>query len=450
MGTTAKQALYRIGELITEQNVPCTGQTVLSYMQDVYKSFIPVASFLLSTQTDYTYDQSGTNSLFTTKVFQYNSPNHNYPTLSFSTKNFGQIKGTITLYPKDFPYSVNPTGLSSAALAVNNMAVNNIVSVPIEQVSFIAPCITNPCLTAPAYSSFLLLGSTVGTYKVQTATAGNQIIVPVTKTAISLNRATWSSYTMSNRTTGGTDPFSANPSTFQNYLSNYAANSNVFVTDQVNDIGRTLQSHSQYDIASSSIFGYKSELPIATVVGGSYNQIAYTSFEEANSGGWVHSSFAVATDALSGKSYYQGSTSSITTSTQMPSLSGTNKYKISFYARSASGGSILVSFGTGVSQSVTIPAGTAWQYYTVYLNPSASAIASLAPSSTSMQIDELRLHPADAKMTTKCYQPLVGVITVLDVNSVPSYYEYDILGRLKNIRNMDGNILKHNDFHYKY
>jgi YD repeat-containing protein len=64
------------------------------------------------------------------------------------------------------------------------------------------------------------------------------------------------------------------------------------------------------------------------------------------------------------------------------------------------------------------------------------------------QVDELRLYPEKAQMTTMTYEPLIGVSSICDVNSKILYYEYDELGRLILIRDQDRNIVKKVCYNY--
>jgi YD repeat-containing protein len=64
-------------------------------------------------------------------------------------------------------------------------------------------------------------------------------------------------------------------------------------------------------------------------------------------------------------------------------------------------------------------------------------------------IDEVRVYPADARMTTYTYDPLIGMTSSSDENNVTTFYEYDSFGRLKLIRDNNRNILKTYDYHYK-
>lgn len=66
----------------------------------------------------------------------------------------------------------------------------------------------------------------------------------------------------------------------------------------------------------------------------------------------------------------------------------------------------------------------------------------------SYPIDELRLYPVGALMTTYTHEPLIGLLSQCDPVDRISYYEYDAIGRLLLIRDQDRNIIK--TFEYKY
>jgi YD repeat-containing protein len=58
------------------------------------------------------------------------------------------------------------------------------------------------------------------------------------------------------------------------------------------------------------------------------------------------------------------------------------------------------------------------------------------------------LAPAAALITTYTYKNLVGVSSVTDPNNFTTSYEYDSLGRLKLVKDNDGNILKFYDYQF--
>lgn len=62
-------------------------------------------------------------------------------------------------------------------------------------------------------------------------------------------------------------------------------------------------------------------------------------------------------------------------------------------------------------------------------------------------IDEVRLHPVDARMVTYANDPRLGVISVTNAQGIPSFNEYDTYGRLVIQRDVDGNIIRKTDYH---
>lgn len=62
-------------------------------------------------------------------------------------------------------------------------------------------------------------------------------------------------------------------------------------------------------------------------------------------------------------------------------------------------------------------------------------------------IDEVRLHPVDARMVTYANDPRLGLISVTNAQGIPSFNEYDSYGRLVIQRDVDGNIIRKTDYH---
>lgn len=64
-------------------------------------------------------------------------------------------------------------------------------------------------------------------------------------------------------------------------------------------------------------------------------------------------------------------------------------------------------------------------------------------------LTSLRALYPNAMVTTYTHIPLIGVSTITDPKGNKVNYSYDAFGRLQNVKDMDGNILSENEYHYK-
>lgn len=189
--------------------------------------------------------------------------------------------------------------------------------------------------------------------------------------------------------------------------------------------------------AASVIWGYNNRLAIAKVENAGAGEIAYTSFEADGKGNWnyTYGQTADATSitggvchALSGKSLSKSG------------LNSTKQYTVSFWYKS--GASVSVSGGTSVS-SITGSTVDGWTYREVTVANTSSVTIS-----GSGYIDEVRLYPQKAQMTTYCYQPGLGVTAICGPDNMVTYYEYDSYNRLKLIRNQNKDIIRYVNYQY--
>lgn len=65
-------------------------------------------------------------------------------------------------------------------------------------------------------------------------------------------------------------------------------------------------------------------------------------------------------------------------------------------------------------------------------------------------IDEIRIYPNDAAITTYTFDPLIGVTSETDPNGSTILYEYDDLLQLKTVRDNNRQVIKHFDYQYRY
>lgn len=121
------------------------------------------------------------------------------------------------------------------------------------------------------------------------------------------------------------------------------------------------------------------------------------------------------------------------------------KYVLSFWAKNNNPVNITVPS----SLVLTETANDGWKLY-IYeldLNPGQSLVLKSNHSGTSY-IDELRLHPKYAHMTSVCYDLKLRTHTMTDANNRSIKYTYDAFGRLIQVRDHNGNLLSENEYFY--
>jgi|GEM_PF-844550 len=193
--------------------------------------------------------------------------------------------------------------------------------------------------------------------------------------------------------------------------------------------GNVLQQRLNNGIPMSYIWDYHAMLPVAEVNNAVFSDIAFTSFEADGNGSWVIPSTVRNTSAaMTGQQSYDLQNGSITKS----NLNATQSYTVSYWMKSP--GSVTVS---GAVKSTTGISRNGWTYMEHIVNN----ITQLAISGSSL-VDELRMYPTDASMSTYTYRPLIGITSQNNSNGMISYYNYDGFGRLISQLNGDGNILK--------
>ncbi|WP_188936820.1 hypothetical protein [Puia dinghuensis] len=195
----------------------------------------------------------------------------------------------------------------------------------------------------------------------------------------------------------------------------------------------------------SYIYDYAKDYPVAKVTNASPADIAYCSFEADGTGGWGIASTAgyVAdpTSPTGNNAYNMGSDIRIAKT----GLTSTTSYIVSYWMKNSTG-PLGVTDGTNYLSSNSVSQGptiNGWTYY----QHTITGTTTIQFVGTSL-IDELRLYPAGAQMTTYTYNPFIGMTSSCDVNNKVTYYSYDALGRLIEVRDKDHNIVRHICYNY--
>jgi hypothetical protein len=156
------------------------------------------------------------------------------------------------------------------------------------------------------------------------------------------------------------------------------------------------------------VWGYKQQVPICHTINAIPSEVFYTSFEETRTG------TSVLQAKTGARSWYNA------------------PYNITLSSAAACTLSYWKKVGNGP-----------WEYIQTALNGGTVSIGG-----TNTWIDEVRVYPSDATMSTFTYKPAIGTTSVNDGNSRSTLYDFDSIGRLQCIKDHDGNIMK--SYEYKY
>jgi YD repeat-containing protein len=200
--------------------------------------------------------------------------------------------------------------------------------------------------------------------------------------------------------------------------------------------GRLLEQHQPLDASTSYIWGYHELYPIAEVKNAAPGEIAYTSFEEEGKGNWSYAG----TPVQSANAYTGGFLYNLSAATPL-SKSGLNPatvYKCSFWVQASS--SVTIAGTTSTTSGST---RNGWTYYEKLITGVTTVTLT-----GSGNLDEVRLYPQKALMSSYTYETMIGITSQTDVKNATTFYEYDGLGRLSLIRDQDRNILKKLCYNY--
>jgi len=196
--------------------------------------------------------------------------------------------------------------------------------------------------------------------------------------------------------------------------------------------GTPLETLTKGNLSSAVILDQYKIRPLAKVANANFNQVAFSSFEDNSKGnwGWMDGTIVAGT-SKTGNSYMNIGTTGIT----MSGLSSSEKYTLSFWAKSTSG--FLNADGVGAINLGTLSAWT-YQEYTV----TGLSSLNLKLTGGSVSIDELRLYPTKASMSTGTYDLVYGPTSQTDNNNRVVYTQYDAWGRPQSLLDENLNIIK--------
>jgi hypothetical protein len=361
--------------------------------------------YKLNTGKDYldkvvTTEYDDNNVPRTTEVnYKYESNEHLMPTRTITKNSKGEDIEEVTYYSKDYANSATPLG------QIQKMKWTNLL-IP---------------LTKEVWKNNNLLSSaitTIGDLNGNNPSYTGKL-QPFKVTALQTN------VPLSSTTLGFSKAFTNQRSFLIPSLSQYKD----VATFNYNPTTLKLEEQQKLkDVNTSYIWGYNNTYVIAQIVNASRNDVTYTSFEnDAIDGFTVNTGGIVDPTAPTGKNVFNLSYGIIYPTT----INTTKRYILSCFARAIPTVNNATLLTTGRTNN-------GWTLYTFKTNTGASTVS----ISGATQIDELRLYPENALMTTSTYEPLVGITSQCDANNKVIYYQYDGFQRLSTIKNQDGNIIK--------
>lgn len=227
--------------------------------------------------------------------------------------------------------------------------------------------------------------------------------------------------------------------------------------------GNLLQMHKANGQPTSMLWGYNNTLPIAKADNANYFETFYDGFED--DGTW-DSNLSTTTFSHTGKKVgiiynNNGGTTSCHSNRWIIIQSGPKKFKYSGWVYSRCSGVNIYLFMKKTNETgyysyldhVSTTVTNQWVFlekeYDVPTDVSLLNIRLDAIGYGYVYFDDIRLYPSNSQMTNYTYAPFVGMTSVTDANNQVTYYNYDGLGRLKDVRDNNKDFLKQYTYHYQ-
>lgn len=379
------------------------------------KYFVPQGWIYQNKEIITQYDANGQNPHTTETDFLHGNPSHAQLTKMTKQLSDGTKEITSIAYADDYN---DLTGF------VGNMKSENLKSYPIEEVTY-----------KEVGTTQTILSGNITTYKTGGKGLVDQALELETSTPLAL-----SSFRFSNRSAvNQLPPIGAN--------ANYSPDTRykVRLTHDAHDAkGNLLQYTTSQGPPVSYLWGYNYQYPIAEGQNAGQYDIAYVGFEAVE-----QNLSLINVGTVADASAPTGRRVGTMVGSQSPKitkygLTGGKSYILTYWVKN---NSTMPSFEGGtVTAAELVRTKGAWKCYRHRVSNVSTLAIKITTGSTT--IDDIRLHPVDGQLDTYTYDPLVGMTSHTDAAGNVAHYEYDTLGRLLLIRDLEGKVIE--DYRYNY
>jgi|GEM_PF-859772 len=219
--------------------------------------------------------------------------------------------------------------------------------------------------------------------------------------------------------------------------------------DRYHPAGTNVQeAHKEYDQVNTLIYSHNETLLSARVQNALKSECAFTGFctTEASQGGWTISntgSLQADADGKTGSGYWTG-TGNISKSSHPA-----GKYFLSYWIKDQAT-QAGISGATTNTYVISSADANGWRFVQHTLTLNSASTLTLTVDDPFVAVDELRLYPVDALMTTYSYNRNTLLASgMANENSIPGKFEYDELLRMTGVKNYNSYYLKTHEYTYK-
>ena len=355
------------------------------------------------------YNPNGEKSLVISKAYEYNK--EGYLAKESIIQSGGEKKSKVIQYPNDYDRGTE---------FLDEMKDKNLLSYPVEVVEYIEN-------ESEAISSAVISGN-INKYNIVGNGLLDESLMLEIDTPLSLSNFKFSNQKL------GVSPQLGNNLIYQedpHYVSRIKF-------DLYDNYGNIIQFSPNTSATTSLLWGYSGMYPIAEVIGSSSTDMAYSSFEVVGEGGgWIYDHDFIVEDpsSPSGKKIFP-----LTPNLKLEKdkLNANKSYVISYWRKSNEASPVKVS---GEHKTVRGETVNGWTYEEKLIRGKTDIVLS-----GEIPIDEVRLYPEGTSMTTRIYDPLIGMTFLNNGRGYGTIYNYDGLGRINGVRDEEGALLES----YKY